>query len=299
MIRKGQTHIFDYRGQRGSQGQAVGSIDKSSQTPDGVGSETWTGKGAGTATGAGTGSDTVTDTGIGTGERTWEVGENTILVDTREFSSPVVKHLSRLGFTIRSEQIDVGDYILSDRIGIERKEVGDFISSLKDGRLFRQLGMLVHSFTRPVVIIEGEGLLSPGGLSPASIFGVLASIVTDYGIPVIQTGNHRETAAMISAISRREYAEARPAAVRVDIGAGSLQDRQHFIIEGLPNVSAVLARRLLDHFGSVRAVLGASEEELMEVKGVGRKTAAEIVKVLDVGYLRKDDAPVGTDGSRS
>lgn len=221
--------------------------------------------------------------------RDWNLGEGMILVDTREFNSGVVKELSRMGFKIHSEQLDVGDYILSDRVAVERKTAEDFVSSLKDGRLFQQLNWLKSSFQRPIFILEGEGLFEAGGMNPASIYGALASIVTDYGIPILHTRDDAETAVMISAISKREYAESRPSATRVDIGASLVQERQHFIIEGLPNVSAVLARRLLDHFGSVRAVLNASEEELMEVKGVGKKIAREIFRVLDEGYLRKKE----------
>lgn len=262
-IKKGQTHIFDYR------------EEQNSVRKDGLEKRTTDGE--------------VKSDFPGIQAKNWNVGEGIILVDTREFNSAVVKELSRMGYKINSEQIDVGDYVLSDRVGIERKAVDDFVSSLKDGRLFQQLGWLRKSFSRPVVIIEGEGLFESGGMNPAAIYGALASIVTDYGIPVIQTRNDRETAVMVSSISKREYAEARPTATRVDIGAGLVQERQHFIIEGLPNVSAVLARRLLDHFGSVRAVLIASEEELMEVKGVGKKIAKEIVRVMDEGYLRKKD----------
>jgi ERCC4-related helicase/ERCC4-type nuclease len=259
-IKKGQTHIFDYREQQMK--KLKESEESNADGPD-------------------------RDREHALMAQNWNVGEGMILVDTREFNSAVVKELSRMGYKINSEQIDVGDYVLSDRLAIERKAVDDFISSLKDGRLFHQLGHLRRSFTRPIVIIEGEGLLDAGGMNPASIYGALASIVTDYGIPVIQTRDDRETATMISAISKREYAESRPTATRVDLGAGLVQDRQHFIIEGLPGVSAVLARRLLDHFGSVRAVLLAPEEELMEVKGVGKKIATEIAKVIDEGYLRK------------
>ncbi len=57
-------------------------------------------------------------------------------MDTREFNSNVVKELSRKGLVVESQQLDIGDYILSDRLAVERKEVKDFLQSLMDGRLF-------------------------------------------------------------------------------------------------------------------------------------------------------------------
>jgi Fanconi anemia group M protein len=69
----------------------------------------------------------------------------------------------------------------------------------------------------------------------------------------------------------------------------SLKERQQFIIEGLPGVSATLAQRLLDHFGSVEAVMKASEKELCKVKGIGGTIAKEIIEVVKGGYLKKND----------
>ncbi len=65
----------------------------------------------------------------------------------------------------------------------------------------------------------------------------------------------------------------------------SLKERQQFLVEGLPNVSAVIARRLLNHFGSFRDIANAKEEELMQVPGVGKGIAADIVHVLNSDYL--------------
>jgi Fanconi anemia group M protein len=69
----------------------------------------------------------------------------------------------------------------------------------------------------------------------------------------------------------------------------SLAERQQFIIEGFPNISATLAQRLLSHFGSVRAIMNAEPGELCEVKGIGRLTADELVRVLNEKYFGKDD----------
>jgi len=42
---------------------------------------------------------------------------------------------------------------------------------------------------------------------------------------------------------------------------------------------------LLKHFGTVSKVFNASENELQEVEGIGKKTAKEIRKVMDSKYL--------------
>ena len=67
----------------------------------------------------------------------------------------------------------------------------------------------------------------------------------------------------------------------------SLVENQQFVVEGLPNISAVLAKRLLHHFGSVRGIVNASEEELCEVQGIGKNIASDIVKLLNSDYMEE------------
>jgi DNA excision repair protein ERCC-4 len=52
---------------------------------------------------------------------------------------------------------------------------------------------------------------------------------------------------------------------------------QLYILQGLPNVGPHKARLLLNTFGSVEAVMRASEESLMAVNGIGSTTAKGIL----------------------
>jgi len=52
-------------------------------------------------------------------------------------------------------------------------------------------------------------------------------------------------------------------------------------LQSLPGVGPDRAKRLLERFGTVRACFGASTEELMDVEGIGSKTAASIERVIN------------------
>jgi Fanconi anemia group M protein len=209
-----------------------------------------------------------------------------ITVDHREYRSNVVKNLAIKGVNIEPSQLDVGDYVLSSRIGVERKNVDDFLESLISGKLFKQVSQLKEAYSRPLLILEGENLLTSRNISHNAIFGSIASISVDYGIPIISTKDAGETADLLNVIAKREQREAKkPVAIRGEKTQMSLRERQQFLIEGLPNVSAVIARRLLDHFGSIRDIANASERELCEVDGVGKNIASEIIRVLNSNYL--------------
>jgi ERCC4-type nuclease len=56
------------------------------------------------------------------------------------------------------------------------------------------------------------------------------------------------------------------------------------MLQGFPGIGPHLAKRLLNHFGSVVAVLSASSETLKGVKRVGRATAKTIREVLDAEW---------------
>ena len=55
-------------------------------------------------------------------------------------------------------------------------------------------------------------------------------------------------------------------------------------VESLPNVSGILAKRLLEHFGSVQNVVNAGGFELKQVEGIGEVKAREIRQVVRSGY---------------
>lgn len=208
-----------------------------------------------------------------------------VIVDHREASSGVVREIHRLELEVEMQQLDVGDFIVSDRVGVERKTVPDFLSSLIDGRLLEQSKNLAETFERPLMILEGEGLYTERGIHPNAVRGALACITVDYSVPVISTENERETAQIIKAVAKREQ-EGTKSEIPVRSGRKSLTlpQLQRFIVEGLPGVSAVLAKRLLNHFKSVENVVRASEEELKDVHGIGEEKARRIRRVLEFEY---------------
>ena len=209
-----------------------------------------------------------------------------IYVDNREFRSQVIRELAQ-DFTVIPVQLDVGDYLISDKMVVERKTTEDFLNSIKDGRLFEQLVNMRKNYPVPVLVIEGDNLFSRA-FHENAIYGALASIIGDYHIPVIFTRNPQETAKFISSLLRREYSPRKEVSLRKIRGAMSEHERQRYIIESLPNISAKLSRRLLEHFGSVKNVINAEIGELIQVKGIGRKTAQEIYEIVNREYKKEE-----------
>jgi ERCC4-type nuclease len=211
-----------------------------------------------------------------------------VVVDHREAAGGVARHLHELGASLEPKQLDVGDFILSDRVAVERKTNADFIDSLVDGRLFDQLKQL-KAYPRPFLVLEGESLYGHRNVSAEAILGAVAAVCIDLGIPVLQTKDPLDTARFLVAVAKREQQrENRKIAVRHG-KPQSDDDRQMYILCGLPGVSEVLAGRLLERFGSVGAVLSATTTDLAAVEGVGPAKASEIRRILDLPVRRRED----------
>jgi len=208
-----------------------------------------------------------------------------VIADTRECRTQVVRNLSIAGVNVIPKQIEIGDYIISDKVCVERKSCRDFVESMMDGTLFRQLANLKNSYEIPVLIVEGEDLIASRNIRPSSIYGCLASIAIDYKIPVLFSRNQKETADLILAMARREQKEEKKdIPIRGGKKSMTLQERQQYIVEGLPNVSSILAKRLLKRFKTIRNIANAEEEELYSVDGIGRATAKDIFEVFNRPY---------------
>ena len=115
-----------------------------------------------------------------------------------------------------------------------------------------------------------------------AIFGSLVSIMIDYGIPIFTTKNDIETANILSLAAKREQKkDKKTVSLRGEKTAMSIKEQQQFILEGLPNISSILANRLLSHFKSIKDIFNATEEELQEVNGIGKNIAIKIIEIIN------------------
>ncbi len=211
--------------------------------------------------------------------------EITIFADSRE--SDLADLLHSKGAKVNLGALKTGDFILSEDVGCERKEVVDFVNSLLDGRLFDQAKRMKETFTKPFFILEGDFNLffSVRNVQSSALFGSLAALIIDWGIPILFTKNKAETAELLITVAKREQLEKKKSvSARGSHKPQTITDSQQFFIEGLPQIGPEAAKSLLKHFGSPKNIAAASIEELMKVEGIGDKRAELIRKILDTIY---------------
>ena len=203
-----------------------------------------------------------------------------IIVDVHERDSGMAERLRALGCVVQEASLDAGDYLIGGTVGIARKTVTDFVTSLTRGRLFSQLVALQASVARPVLIIEGDRRHINQRLHPNSVRGLLITVSVEWGVPTLWSADVGETAAFLHLIARRASrlkSQWKPARHRK---SKDKQELQRDILVQIPRVGHHSARALMNRFESLQAVLGVTERDLRQVDGIGRKKAAAIYQAL-------------------
>ncbi len=216
-----------------------------------------------------------------------DAGKVRIVVDHREAKNHVFRNLQDFDVSLIRKQLVVGDYICSDRICVERKTIPDFVQSIIDRRIFRQISEISECFERPLLIIEGNPdlLFMERNVHPNTIRGALASLAVDHKIPIIWTGNAKETANQIYWIAYREQKkEKHGISIRCPKKFSSIGEQQEFLVAGLPHVNTKLSKNLLKKFKTPKHIFSAKPERLMKAEGIGREKAKRIWELLNARY---------------
>ncbi len=200
-----------------------------------------------------------------------------IIIDYREKNSLVASYLIKENFDVEFRELKIGDYIVKDTI-IERKTIPDFISSMINGRLLRQLEEL-KQFENKLLIIEGiskQEIYSDDNqkVNSNAIRGFLLSIALKHKIPLIFTKDSEDTAKFMDVLSRKKSKE-----LKLNAGKKTLDKKEQlqFIIESFPGVGPKKSKELLEKFSTIQNIINAPIEELEKILGKNAENFIELI----------------------
>ncbi len=208
-----------------------------------------------------------------------------IIADSRETASSVCRKLSEMHANLSLEKNPVGDYIISERCGIERKSIDDFINSIKDGRLFNELHRLKAQFSIPVLILEGN-INSIITISRKAVLGTLTSILLNMQIFIYQTSSEGETAEIIFALAKKEQLKKNRKVFSIQFKkiSENIPQQLEYIISGIPGINISRAQELLKEFHTLKNLLNAEEDAIKKTKNIGPSIAQNIIKYANSDY---------------
>jgi len=199
-----------------------------------------------------------------------------IVVDDRECRGAVLPALrADPRFSVQVERLGCGDYRVDARFLFERKTLPDLVESIISGRLFKQALRLADvRDLQPALILEGTGRdLAGCEMSWEAIQGALVNVSLLIGLPVLRSRSPSESINTMAYAARQARTLACGGLMRKGRRPRGKRALQHHILQSLPGIGPARAARLIDHFGSIRSVLGASAEEWAELDGIGSNTA--------------------------
>jgi Fanconi anemia group M protein len=211
------------------------------------------------------------------------VNNSKITVDYREKPSGLHDLLKNCGALVEIAKLSYGDYIINDKITVERKTADDFLISIIDRRLFNQLSNLKKICSHPILLIEGNPYKSNHNFDRMAIKGTLVSTKVMWYVPVIFSRTKEDSRDILLMISRQVGNCIDVAPIRGGYRPKRLRSKQLYILQSLPKVGPKLAKKLLQHFKSISNVINASAQDLSKIEGIGKITAEKIRKVLDTG----------------
>ncbi|XP_062999093.1 DNA repair endonuclease XPF [Elgaria multicarinata webbii] len=223
-----------------------------------------------------------TDTRKAGGQEQKDV-QQSVVVDMREFRSELPSLIHRRGLDIEPVTLEVGDYILTPDICVERKSISDLIGSLNNGRLYAQCVSMSRYYKRPVLLIEFDPSKSFSLTSRASLHQEISSndVISKLALLTLHFPRLRllwcpsphATAELFEELKRNRAQPDAATAMAVTADSESLPESdkynpgpQDFLLK-MPGVNAKNCRAIMNHVKSVAELIALSQDKLTELLG--------------------------------
>ncbi|KAK4843496.1 hypothetical protein QYF36_008846 [Acer negundo] len=230
--------------------------------------------------------------------------EMQVIVDMREFMSSLPNVLHLKGMRILPVVLEVGDYILSPLICVERKSIQDLFSSFTSGRLYHQVEMMVRYYRMPVLLIEFSqdksfSFLSASDIgddvTPNSIISKLSLLALHFPrLRIIWSRSLHATAEIFASLKANQDEPDEAKAIRVgvpseegivedDVRAENYNTSAVEFLRRLPGVTDSNYRSIMDGCKSLAELALLPVEKLAGLMG-GQKSAQTLRDFLDAKY---------------
>ncbi|KAJ4784542.1 DNA repair endonuclease UVH1 [Rhynchospora pubera] len=227
--------------------------------------------------------------------------EMQVIVDMREFMSSLPNVLHLKGMKVIPVTLEVGDYILSPLICVERKSIGDLYQSFASGRLFHQVETMVRYYKIPVLLIEFSQDKSfsfqsaseiGDDVSPTNIISKLSLLVMHFPrLRLVWSRSLHATADIFLSLKSNQDEPDENKAMRVgvpsedgvienDVRAENYNTSAIEFLRRLPGVTDSNYRALMDCCNNLAELALLPVEKLAELMG-SQKAARTLKEFLD------------------
>ncbi|KAG8449154.1 hypothetical protein GDO86_015998 [Hymenochirus boettgeri] len=207
-----------------------------------------------------------------------------ILVDSREIASgsEVISYLkAALGLKVEVCSLGGCDYIVSNRLAVERKSQSEFSNSVNKSKLVERIQHLHSLFERVCLIIENDRV-KPGEtsriLQRTKYYDSTLSALISARVQILFSSSQEETAGLLRDLVLLEQRKSTGINVPTELKGHKLEEMQFYL--SIPNVSYITALNLCHHFETVRQMANSSVNVISEHAHVSVQKAEEIYRYL-------------------
>lgn len=219
--------------------------------------------------------------------------KNVILVDSREINGcqDIISELRfKYGITVQTAPLGNCDYIVSNRMGVDRQQWSEFTNGSRKDKLVERVTALCDLFDKPALIIERDNNVKADDKSSSkplhwtkyvekTLVHLLRSKVT-----LFFTDNQKDTARVLSEICRLEARKKAGIAAPTDLDDASRAELRFYA--SIPGLSYINALNLCHNYKSIRGFID-SDTALIMTKGCLSKERAS--RIMD--YLQRKFDP--------
>ncbi|XP_025794299.1 DNA repair endonuclease UVH1 isoform X6 [Panicum hallii] len=227
--------------------------------------------------------------------------EMQVIVDMREFMSSLPNVLHQKGIRIVPVTLEVGDYVLSPLICVERKSIADLFQSFASGRLYNQVEIMARYYKIPVLLIEFSQDKSfsfqsaseiGDDVSPTNIISKLSLLVLHFPrLRIVWSRSLHATAEIFVSLKTNQDEPDEKKAIRVgvpsedgivedDVRAENYNTSAIEFLRRLPGVTDSNYRAIMDGCNSLAELALLPVEELAGLVG-SQKGARTLKEFLD------------------
>ncbi|XP_045675527.1 DNA repair endonuclease XPF [Phyllostomus hastatus] len=209
--------------------------------------------------------------------------QQTIVVDMREFRSELPSLIHRRGIDIEPVTLEVGDYILTPDMCVERKSISDLIGSLNNGRLYSQCISMSRYYKRPVLLIEFDpskpfSLIARGAfhqeISSNDISSKLTLLTLHFPrLRILWCCSPHATAELFEELKQNKPQPDAATAMAVTADSETLPESekynpgpQDFLLK-MPGVNAKNCRSVMSHVKNIAELASLSQDKLASILG--------------------------------
>ena len=208
-----------------------------------------------------------------------------IIIDTRETHriKSAATYFASQGYTVDTEKLPTGDYLINNKVVMEFKTWPDFMSSITDNRLFNETISQMEEYPIHFLVLHGtnrdyQEAYQHNGLDHSNITGAIARLLT-YTKIIRSTGTLEDCYNLMMVTAEKCLDEK---TICKNFGTKSINKAFNVLAFCVDDINSERAKNIVNTLGleTITDVTNVTYDDLVSVPGIGDILAKKILEAI-------------------